>query len=254
MNKEPELYVGYLKTAPAGLARFVRKRIAGLLLLVATMAVVLVCAQHPFGAAYFEFGTVREFHGTVRAKPYPHLLVVQPGAADVAPTFSRYYLVAPGKKGAQALVGDLDGKTVVLSGTLIYREDQTMIEVVPGSIKETGAARAEGEIARKRLGTMVLRGEIVDSKCYLGVMNPGNLKPHRSCAVRCISGGIPPVFLVRDRAGQAVYLMLVGADGRTVNQEVLDLIAEPLEIEGEVLQEDNLLVLQADPATYKRIP
>ena len=28
--------------------------------------------------------------------------------------------------------------------------------------------------------------------CFLGVMKPGRSKPHRACAVRCISGGIPP--------------------------------------------------------------
>jgi hypothetical protein len=29
---------------------------------------------------------------------------------------------------------------------------------------------------------MTLTGEIVDSKCYLGVMNPGQGKVHRDCA------------------------------------------------------------------------
>jgi hypothetical protein len=85
------------------------------------------------------------------------------------------------------------------------------------------------------------------------VMNPGNLKPHHSCAIRCISGGIPPVFLVRDRQGLAVYLMLVLSRGETVNQQVLDMVAEPLEIEGEVVRYDNLFVLRADPATYRRL-
>ena len=44
------------------------------------------------------------------------------------------------------------------------------------------------------LDTFTLIGEIVDSKRYLGVMNPGNGKVHRDCAVRCLSGGIPPIF------------------------------------------------------------
>jgi hypothetical protein len=56
------------------------------------------------------------------------------------------------------------------------------------------------------LGTQTLIGEIVDSKCYLGVMNPGALIPHRACAIRCISGGIPPVLLVRQSDRSAALL------------------------------------------------
>ena len=50
----------------------------------------------------------------------------------------------------------------------------------------------------------------------------------------------PPVFVVSDPDGPAAYLMLVGADGRAVNQEVLGMIAEPLEITGEVSRLDDL--------------
>jgi hypothetical protein len=31
---------------------------------------------------------------------------------------------------------------------------------------------------------------------------------------RCISGGIPPAFIVRDTSGESQTLMLVGDDGR----------------------------------------
>jgi hypothetical protein len=93
----------------------------------------------------------------------------------------------------------------------------------------------------------------VDSKCYLGVMKPGHLKPHRACAARCISGGVPPVLLVRDLEGSASYLLLADADGRAVNSRVQDLVAEPVRIRGEVRRFDDLLVLFADPDTYERV-
>src|SRR6266513_1903853 len=85
-----------------------------------------------------------------------------------------------------------------------------------------------------RLGQQTLVGEIVDSKCYLGVMNPGQLTTHRACAIRCISGGIPPVLLVRQKDGPAIYLLLVSADGKPVNRQVLNMVAEPVEITGDV--------------------
>ena len=93
----------------------------------------------------------------------------------------------------------------------------------------------------------------MDSKCFLGVMNPGQLAPHRACAIRCISGGIPPVLLVRQQDGAALYLLLVSAAGQPVNQQVLDLVAEPVQITGEVERQGDLLILRADPSTYRRL-
>ena len=40
-----------------------------------------------------------------------------------------------------------------------------------------------------------LRGEIIDPKCFAGAMKPGEGKPHKACAVLCLRGGIPPMFL-----------------------------------------------------------
>jgi hypothetical protein len=38
-----------------------------------------------------------------------------------------------------------------------------------------------------------------------------------------------------------------------VNAEVLSLVAEPVEITGQVLRYDDFLVLRADPDSYQRI-
>ena len=129
-----------------------------------------------------------------------------------------------------------------------------MVEAIPDSIKA-----ADRQLPPLRgletvsLGRQTLVGEIVDSKCYLGVMNPGQLLPHRACAILCISGGIPPVLLVRQKIGPAIYLLLVSADGQPVNQQVLDLVAEPVQITGEVERQGDWLILRADPARYQRV-
>jgi hypothetical protein len=93
----------------------------------------------------------------------------------------------------------------------------------------------------------------VDSKCYLGVMNPGQLTTHRACALRCISGGIPPVLLVRQTNGNPLYFLLVSSDGKPVNKQVLNMVAEPVEITGEVERQGELLILRAAPPTYRRV-
>jgi hypothetical protein len=157
----------------------------------------------------------------------------------------------------------LDGKAVSLKGTLIYRANQTMIEVAENSLRALdrpltpALSPSDGErgtnVTSVNLGRQTLTGEIVDSKCYLGVMNPGALTPHRACAIRCISGGIPPVLLVRQTNGPALYFLLVSRDGRPVNKQVLNLVAEPVEITGDVERQGELLILRADPTTYRRL-
>ena len=84
-------------------------------------------------------------------------------------------------------------------------------------------------------------------------MKPGNLKPHRACAVRCISGGVPPVLLTRDPEGYASYYVLASAEGEAVHADVLDLVAEPVQITGRVALRDGLRYLYADPETYVRL-
>jgi len=250
-----EFYIGWEAKAAPGIGKAVRKAVIGLLLLVLLAAALLAISQRMIGSSVFEWGTVKKFYGVLKLRPYPHLLVPRPGATGTQSSFSTYYLVAPFKFGLdRERLSPLDGKTVSLQGTLIYRGNQTMVEALPDSIKATdkqfpffpGAAAIA-------LGRQTLTGEIVDSKCFLGVMNPGQLLPHRACAIRCISGGIPPVLLVRQTNGAAIYLLLVSADGKPVNQQVLDLVAEPVQITGDVERQGDWLILRADPTTYRRV-
>src|SRR5258705_9622370 len=128
-----------------------------------------------------------------------------------------------------------------------------MIGVLPGSIQKTNFAATTALPQAMPIGIQTFVGEIVDSKCFLGVMNPGQLPPNRACAIRCISGGVPPVLLVRQKDGPAIYLLLVSADGNPVNKQVLDVVAESVEITGDVERQGDLLILRADPASYRRL-
>ncbi|MDX2031634.1 MAG: hypothetical protein SF339_13245 [Blastocatellia bacterium] len=248
-----EFYVGYQPRAPHRLGAFLRRAAMGLLGLTAVVAAVLVFGQGRFAASYFEFGTVREYVGVLHESPYPFLNVAVEGAGGALPAFIPYALVAEGKRGADELVRGFDGKRVKLRGTLIHRDELRMIEVVGGSLQPVGADAAGDETKEVVLGSHTLAGEIVDSKCYLGVMNPGQAKPHRECAVRCISGGVPPLFVATDSTGRALQLWLVSASGEPVNRQVLDLVAEPIEIAGEVRRANDRLYLRADPARFRRL-
>jgi hypothetical protein len=249
-----EFYIGWEAKAAPGIGKTVHKVVIAVLALALLVSVVLAVSQRMIGVSVFEWGTHKTFSGILQATPYPHLLVPRPGNADGRLSFSTYYLVAPWKFGLKPeAIAAFDGKSVTLKGTLIYRANQTMIEVIPDSIQATPAASSLTLPPRTSIGKRTFIGEIVDSKCFLGVMNPGQLTPHRACAIRCISGGVPPVLLVRQKDGPAIYFLLVSSDGKAVNKQVLNMVAEPVEVTGEVEHQGELLILRADPATYRRV-
>ena len=251
-----DFYVGYLPKAPAALASFLRGVVFALFGLTAAIALLLVLHQHRFASSYFEFGNERSFEGIAAMQPYPALLALRPGQTTSGSTYSQYLLVAPGKHGAQELMQSFEGKQVRLRGQLIYRDGGTMIEVVPGSVAVLPAAPAPPEAARD-LGPITATGEIVDSKCYLGVMNPGQGKVHRDCAARCLSGGVPPVFVARKiepeslRTNGAQFL-LVGPDGAALGRDVLrEFVAEPITVQAELFQRGDALLLRIDPSILR---
>jgi hypothetical protein len=237
-----DFYVGYLPNVPPSLAKWLTRIVSAIVLGGLAIGALLILDQPPFAASKFEYGLYREYSGVIEEWPYPMLRT-----ADTA-----YLLVAPGKHGFNEAF-KLQGRSVHLQGALIARGPDHMLEVMPASLREISALPTPSTKPIS-LGAVRLRGEIVDSKCYLGVMNPGNGKVHRDCAVRCISGGAPPAFVARDASGETQVLLLVGSDGRALNREVLSFVAEPLEISGELVRSGSNLILKAEPSRLSRDP
>jgi hypothetical protein len=254
MNSSDEFYIGWQSQAPRGIGVCIRKTVLLLCILTFFMGGLIAYVQRSIGTAVFEWGTQKMFTGGLSTSPYPYLSVKQPG---IAAGHSDYLLVAPFKHGLRLDPAVTpDGSVVTLKGTLIFRGNQTMIEVLPETIKPAAQSDALSVNGAERSSTtrnVTLVGEIVDSKCYFGVMNPGRLTPHRGCAVRCISGGIPPLLLVQQKDGRAATYLLVSANGSPVNQQVLDMVAEPLQITGDLVEQGSLKILRADPSTYRRV-
>jgi hypothetical protein len=204
---------------------------AALLLTGAVVAVVLVTVQQPFADSRFEWDQTRDFTGVLRTAPVPMLVGVQP-----------WLLVGAGKHGVGDALGGLDGRNVRLRGSLIERGDQRAIEVQPDSIQPGAVAAPRGTTVV--IGPAELTGEIVDSKCYLGVMNPGSGKVHRDCAVRCLSGGVPLAFLVRDRHGRGRTLLLASESGAPLLPRILSRVAEPVRLTGTLESTDGVLIFR----------
>ncbi len=256
MNDRDEFYIGWEDKAPQSYGVVARRAVVVVLALAVLAGLAFAASQRLIGVAFFEWGDVREFSGVLHVDPYPHLVL----RVEVTNAPARVFaapLVAPFKFGLKRdVLAAFDGKRVSLRATRIYRDDQLMLEAEPDSIRALEALLGEcgeSDSARVSLGRQTFRGEIVDSKCWMGVMNPGVLAPHRACAVRCISGGIPPMLLVRRENAPPLNFLLVSADGKPVNEQVNDFVAEPIEITGEVVRQGELLTLRADPANYRRL-
>jgi hypothetical protein len=246
VSQEREFYVGYADSAPFGLRRFRRKAVSILSAGAGGVAIALAVSLQPFVPSVFEFLNVRTLQGVIEEAPYPSLLVERPGGPGAG--YSRYFLVAPGKSDAASEVAGMDGKSVTAEGTLIYLNGQTLVELRPGSVSvDATAGHVERPVA-ETIGEVTLEGEIVDSKCYLGVMNPGRGKVHKDCAIRCISGGVPPALLVTDAGGNSLAIILAGADGKPLGQSILGLVGEPVRVTGRLENSADALVLYGEPS------
>jgi len=244
MPENSDFYIGYHPIAPTDTARTGRRLIVALVGGAAVLGALIASRQPRADPSVFEYGIERSFEGQIVEHPYPALLVPRPGITDRGVAYSRYLLVAQGKHGAQEIVKGLDGGGAQLKGSLIYRDGQTMVEVAHAA--SNGAASA-ASIQTEILGRFTLHGEIVDSKCYLGVMRPGNGAVHRGCATRCLSGGAPPLLIVHDSTGPAAFILLTGPDGAPLPKErLLSLVGTPVVVVGQVLREGAVLLMRAD--------
>ncbi|MBX3734568.1 MAG: hypothetical protein KF791_18480 [Verrucomicrobiae bacterium] len=208
MNEE--FYIGYKSRGPSGLARHTRVAVLAVGLLTALATALTAARQTPADSGTFEYGITRTFEGVLHEMPLPMLRTVSPAGG-----VTNYLLVGAGKHGLPACARGHDGERVRFQGSLIRRRRAVMIELNRPSSFEALGRRPVGETeARPRvIGEAVLSGELVDTKCWHGVMRPATGKVHRACAVRCLSGGVPPGLLVRDGGGNGTVVLLTSDTG-----------------------------------------
>lgn len=241
-----DFYVGYHAEAPPRLARITRRAAAALLAIAATIAVTAALTQGPFAPAAFEYGVTRTLEGTLWERPYPTLVV----AGERGPV--TYLLVDRGKHGAQARVAGLHGRRVRVAASAAFRDTGRLLQLEgdPAPLGDA-TAPAPGLVS---LGRRRAVGEIVDGKCHLGVMVPGEGVTHRGCARRCLAGGAPPLLLTREPDGRRAAFLLVTPDGRTPGRELLPLVARPVAVHGQAYRSGDLLLLVVEPSTWESVP
>jgi hypothetical protein len=236
-----EFYIGWEERAPLGQSRWLRRMIPIIGLAVVALAALLAGFQRPQEPGRFEFGVVREFSGELHGDPVPRLRMTNVTDGSV----TNLLLVGAGKFGLPAFARGHEGAQVRFRGSLIEQGALAMIEMNDAesfSVIEPARAGATPPPVNPQ-GAIELQGELVDTKCYLGVMRPATGKVHRACAVRCLIGGVPPGLLVRDGAGNAFVVLLAGADGGRLDFDV-QWAARVLRVRGELELRDQLPVLR----------
>ncbi len=272
--KAPEFFVGWAKNnrsvfGTAGIA-------AGLLaLFIILSGAVLSRSQQRLSGYSMDYQQLKTIEGWLSDRPVPNLKIIDGKDNYGNPVIKTILLVDAFKFGADATVKNVLGadsvRYVRLSGYLNSHmiscsdssEDCTekCVQCITGTtdypVMEIENGRYSFEIKSSPVtlkspvmnrGIRTLRGEIIDPKCYFGAMNPGQGKPHLSCAVRCISGGIMPVLKYQE-GNKTRYAVLVGMNGEKINMALLNRIGLPVEVKGNLSTMGNWDILKADPKT-----
>jgi hypothetical protein len=257
--KNDDFYIGWMGNAPKSFAATVKKYLLVLLPIIIVLGVLLALSQKKFGTGNFEFGTLTEVKGVYSNTPVPNLKIVNGKDVWGNENYITVPLIGYGKFGAGGIIADLEkeknislqGKEIALKGTLLYNDGKLLMQIDENDKPLLSFAENKDAAATpksKQLGTLDVKGEIVDPKCFFGVMKPGEGKPHKDCAIRCILGGMPPVLKVEDESAKENYYLIVGANGEKMNEAVRDFVASPVELHARAVQYDDWIVLYVNPA------
>lgn len=241
MTTNDPFYVGYLPI-PKSLKRNVKIFVGIWMLGMLGFAVLLASQQQDPGSGVSDTSSTRLVEGYLTLAPYPLLHVSDPDS----PSGTRsVLLVSAFKFGATERATEFTDQYVEVTGHFITREGRAVFELAKGeAIRPIDKEFTAPSI--KTMGEVTLVGEITDSKCFLGTMKPGYGKTHRACAVRCIAGGIPPIFVTRDQSGTATIFLLTDSNGGPVNELVLPYVSEPVEIKGTLEVRGDMPVLKIE--------
>jgi hypothetical protein len=258
-NKEipdtDEFYVGYLPKAPRRIASVTKRVILILFVALGVVASITALEQKEFSTGNFEFNLAIPVEGYLFSKPVPHMQV--PLGKDILnkELYQTILLVGYGKAGANnffsrhAQEKKEEGAKVRLRGTLIYGHGKTLLQVDEASNLVYLESEHLAFSIRNDQKEISVSGEIVDPKCFFGVMKPGGGKSHRSCAIRCISGGIPPVFKT-DSSG---YFILVNENNNeAISTEIVNIIGDKVVLEGKRMHLNDWQLLQVDPLVIRK--
>lgn len=233
MRKSEGIYVIY-RPLPATLITLVLAAIGAFGGLLLGSAVGAALGQRDPGTGVWDLSATETISGMIVAEPYP-MLLPDDGSAGII-------LVGVGKVGPPDDVTSIVGMNASVTGYPLERHGMRMLEVQSAE-RMDGASNAPHPVARA-LGDYEITGEILDSKCYLGAMKPGDGLGHRACANLCIRGGIPPMLWWQDEDGVDRYALVIGPDGQPMPKRYLETVGMNAVLRGKMQARDGWLWFQ----------
>jgi len=245
MSKQDDFFVGYLPT-PKAIAGFYRIAIPVIALVCLTLGAWIAMGQKSAGQGIWDVSEQQVIKGYLTVDPYPVIHFVGDDQRSVI-------LVQQGKHSASEKAQPFANSWVSISGYAITRGDWSMLEIPPSSVFAREPSKTSLNINPELLGEITLQGEIIDSKCFLGVMKPGHGKTHRACAAMCLLGGMPPMFVVKSETGERFGYLLIRQDGTSASLELVDNVAVPVELTGQLERRGDMLYIRYDKSQVTRL-
>ncbi len=231
-----DFYIGW-SGASKGSKRFTSRFFYSFLVMMFLLVTLFVWLERPFSNAMFDYGNQIELEGYLLEEPVISIRIQQSDDFEILP------LVGYGKMGPHAALENLLGSGnyhVKVRGTLISHKGKRFFELTDGKSSVLSfKASTEMNHEPKVLGSMEITGEIMDPKCFFGVMKPGHGKVHRSCAIRCISGQIPPVLAIRNGDEFEDFYFLTNMEGMISKEDLLGYVGKKITINGVASEIDN---------------
>ncbi len=231
-----DFYVGWSGASDSS-RRFTSRFYYSFLVLMFVILSLFVWLERPFSTATFAYGDQVELEGYLLEEPVIALRIQDGDNFEILP------LVGYGKMGPHAALENLLGAGnyhVKLRGTLISHKGKRFLELTDGKAAVlTSTTSNEMSHDPTAIGAMEITGEIMDPKCFFGVMKPGYGKVHRSCAIRCISGQIPPVLAIRENNEFVDFYFLTNMEGMIPKEDLLRYVGKEITISGDAFKIDN---------------
>ncbi|WP_421765595.1 hypothetical protein [Ekhidna sp.] len=229
-----DFYIGWSNEAPQSHTSKAKLFFVGVLIGMVSIGVIYVKNQHGYIDSIYDYGIIQEFSGYLVKDPIWGLRVEEDGKIKTIP------LVGFGKMGPDRTLSKMmethelkEGTMVTLRGMVFHYQDKYWMELTEreNSLVSAGSQTMVDRNIRM-IGYKELEGEIVDPKCFFGVMNPAVKAVHRSCAIRCISGGMPPLLAIRENGIFVDYYFLHGKEMESIADQILPYVGVPVKVSG----------------------
>jgi hypothetical protein len=238
-------FVGWMGL-PRSLVGFIAVVVLAVATVGAVFAALIIAATPPHQTGQWGSDEVG-YDGVLVIKPYP---LVRVAAAGNQPARA-ILLVDEWKFGLPLGPEFKDGQFVHVQGYAVRRGDVTVLQVDQKPRPMAGTAPPVAE--RRDAGVQTLTGEIADTKCWTGAMNPGEGKTHKGCGSLCLLGAIPALFITAGPDATPRWYVLADTDGNALSEEMRAHVGERLSLTGHVVEAADLHEFRIDRQSAERV-